>query len=354
MTVVLYCATPGTPSPGREATIAAQNGTTETDPANSRSGRPRPIRGYICIAAASFCWALAATLGRAAFTGRLWPSGKAPGTIDPLILSQTRTTFAFLVLLPALAARSGGRHLRLPTPDIGRSFLMGILGVAASNYFYYLAIQRTNVATAIILQYTAPVWVLIYATARRLERPNFQRVLATALAVSGIALVIGRFGSGGSALDAIGVLAGLLSAFSFAFYNVYGHGILSRHDRWTILLYTTLSASLFWIVVNPPWRIVATHLSGQQWLFLFVFAMVSVVLPFSFYFAGLQHLRPTRAIVASCLEPVFSVVLAAMALSETMRPLQGAGIVLVLAGILAVQAADRAEKEPGTLVEPME
>jgi len=41
-----------------------------------------------------------------------------------------------------------------------------VLGVAVSNYFYYVAIQKTNVATAIILQYTAPVWVLLYVVAR--------------------------------------------------------------------------------------------------------------------------------------------------------------------------------------------
>ncbi len=317
-------------------------------------GGTHSIRGYAYISAATFCWALAATLGRAAFTGRLLPLGQAPGIIDPLTLSQSRTTFSFLLLLPALALRPGRRQLRLPASDIGRSFLMGILGVAASNYFYYLAIQRTNVATAIILQYTAPIWVLLYALVRRQEKPNLQRVFAVALAVTGIAMVIGLFGHGRIGLDAVGVTAALLSAFSFAFYNVYGHSILARHDRWTVLLYTTLGASLFWMLVNPPWKITAAHLSNEQWLFLLAFALVSVVLPFSFYFAGLQYLRPTRAIVASCLEPVFSVALAAIALGERMRPLQSAGIAFVLAGILVVQAADRKETMARTLVEPME
>ncbi len=302
------------------------------------NGKASPIRGYLLIAAAAFCWAVAATLGRAVFTGRIAPAGRAAGTIDPLILSQSRTTFSFLMLLPILAMTGHRHRLRLPASDIGRSFLMGILGVAASNYFYYLAIQRTNVATAIILQYTAPVWVLLYAIACRLERPNFRRLFAVALAVSGIAMVIGLLSSGRLALDRIGVAAGLLSAFSFAFYNVYGHGILSRHDRWAVLLYTTLGASFFWMLINPPWKVYETRLSEDQWLFLLVFALVSVVLPFSFYFGGLQYLRPTRAIVASCLEPVFSVVLAAIVLGELMRPVQSAGILLVLAAILVVQS----------------
>ena len=297
---------------------------------------------------------MAATLGRAAFSGRLFPQGETLRPIDPLILSQSRTTFSFIVLLFALVLLRGWKCLRLPAADLRRMFMLGILGVAASNYLYYLSIQRTNVATAIILQYTAPVWVLIYTVARGLQRPTLKRVAAVGLAVTGIALIIGIFGSGGFRLDTIGVLAALGAAFSFAFYNIGGHSILARYDRWTVLLYVILSASLFWIIVNPPWKIVAAHYSGNQWLFLLLFSLISVLAPFSLYFAGLQHLEPTRAIVVSCLEPVFSIVIAAAVLDEVMRPQQTIGIVLVLVAIVVVQLPDRRLHEEITLVEPME
>src|SRR5438309_11648433 len=99
--------------------------------------------------------------GRAAFTGHPLPGGQVLRPIDPLILSQTRTTFSFLVFLPVLGFWRGWKHLRLPPKDALQTLLIGVLGVAASNYFYYLAIQRTNVATAIILQYTASIWVML-------------------------------------------------------------------------------------------------------------------------------------------------------------------------------------------------
>jgi DME family drug/metabolite transporter len=315
---------------------------------------PHPVRGYLYIASATFLWGVAATLGRAAFTGRLLPKGQTLRPIDPLILSQSRATFSFVVLLFALVLLRGWRRLRLPAADVGRMFALGILGVAASNYLYYLAIQRTNVATAIILQYTAPILVLLYTVARGLQRPTLQRVVAVGLAVAGIVLVIGIFSSGGFRLDTIGVMAALGAAVSFAIYNIGGHSILARYDRWTVLLYVILSASLFWIVVNPPWKIVAAHYSGGQWLFLILFSLLSVLAPFSFYFAGLQHLEPTRAIVVSCLEPVFSIVIAAVALGEVMRPLQTVGILLVLVAIVVVQLPDRRFPEEITLVEPME
>ena len=316
--------------------------------------RRQPLRGYLYIASAALLWGVAANLGRAAFTGRLLPKGQALRAIDPLILSQSRTTFSFVILLPALLLFRGRKSLRLPTPDLLRMFVLGILGVAASNYLYYLSIQRTNVATAIILQYTAPVWVLLYTFARGLQKPTLQRIAAVALAVSGIALVIGIFGSEAFRLDAIGVLAALAAAFSFAFYNIGGHSILARHDRWTVLLYVILSASLFWIFVNPPWKIVAANYSEAQWVFLLAFSLISVLAPFSLYFAGLQHLEPTRAIVVSCLEPVFSIVIAAIALGEVMRPLQTLGIMLVLVAIVIVQLPDRKTQQEIPLVEPME
>lgn len=310
-----------------------------------------PFRGYLYIAGATFLWGVAATLGRAAFTGKL-PGMQALKPIDPLILSQSRTSFSFLMLLPVLAFSRGWRSLRLPGADVVRICLLGVFGVAASNYFYYLAIQKTNVATAIILQYTAPVWVLLYTAARGLQRITASRVGAVLLALAGISLVIGIVGGGQLRLDTVGVTAALLAAFSFAFYNLGGHSILSRYDRWTVLLYTTLSAALFWTLINPPWKVAAAHYSGSQWLFLLVFSLISVLGPFSMYFAGLQHLEPTRAIVVSCLEPVFSIVIAAIALGEVMRPLQMAGIVLVLVAILVVQTPDR--KSPPVLVEPIE
>lgn len=291
-------------------------------------------------------------MGRAAFTGRLLPSGEALRPIDPLILSQSRTSFSFLVLLPVLLLRRGRARLRLPRKEVLQLLVLGVLGVAASNFFYYLAIQRTNVAIAIILQYTAPIWVLLYTVARGLQRATAQRLLAVALALSGIVLVIGIVGSGPLHLDTLGVAAAMLAAFSFAFYNVGGHDLLARHDRWLVLLYVTCSASLFWLVVNPPWKIVAAHYSGMEWTFLLVFSLVSVLGPFSFYFAGLQHLEPTRAIIVSCLEPVFSIVIAAVALGEVMRPVQTVGIVLVLAATLVVQMPDR--KGEATIMEPIE
>ena len=316
--------------------------------------KAHPLRGYLYIAGATLLWGIAATLGRGAFTGQLLPPGRSLKPIDPLILSQCRTTFSFLVLFPVLALRRGAAALRLPGSDLRRVVLLGLFGVAASNYLYYLAIQKTNVATAIILQYSAPVMVLVFMVMRGRQRATFQRVSAVALAVVGSGFAIGLGGQGGLALNPVGVAAALLAAVSFSYYNIAGHDILARYDHWLVLMYTTLSAAVFWLAVNPPWKVVAAHYSSLEWGFLLIFAMVSALLPFSLYFAGLQYLEPTRAIVASCLEPVFSILLAAVVLGERVRSVQAIGIVIVLAAIVLVQLPERGELEPARVIEPIE
>jgi len=215
------------------------------------------------------------------------------------------------------------------------------------------AVLNTNVATAIILQYTAPVWVLLYTVLSGGYKPSLRRSAAVGLAVMGCALAVGFVGSGGLRLDPVGVIAALLAAFSFAFYNVAGHSVLGRYDRWKVLLWVLASAATFWMFINPPWKIVSAHYALRQWGFMLIFSLLSVLGPFSCYFAGLQYLEPTRAVVVSCLEPVFSIVIAAIALGELLRPLQTLGIVVVLVAIVLIQWPGATGREE-LILEPIE
>ena len=143
------------------------------------ANKTHPVRGYVYIAAATLLWGVAASLGRAAFTGTtaaLW-AGVAP--IDPLILSQSRTTISFLVLLPVLAAGGvAGRTLKIAACGLRAHPAWGFWAWRLRTTSTISSIQKTNVATAIILQYTAPVLVLLYMVARGLQKATAQRVAA--------------------------------------------------------------------------------------------------------------------------------------------------------------------------------
>jgi drug/metabolite transporter (DMT)-like permease len=307
------------------------------------------LRGYLYVAGATLFWGISACLGRAAFTGKLL-GGLRP--IDPLILAQARTTVALFVVTPILWTVRGRTSTRLPKREMFQSFLLGVFGLAFSNYAYYLAIQKTTVATAIILQYVAPAWVLLYMVTTRRQRATPSRVWGVVLAVVGCVFAVGVLGgvahfpflsiaAGSVKLNTVGVLAAQVAAVCFAFYSVYGRHLLENYDRWAVLVNSLLAAALFWIVVNPPWKIVAMHYSARQYGFMVLFSITSAAIPFSLYFAGLHHLDATRVIVTAALEPVFSVVLAAIFLGEIVSPIQVMGMAVVLSAILLVQRPER-------------
>ena len=142
-----------------------------------------------------------------------------------------------------------------------------------------------------------------------------------------------------------GVVAALLAAVGFAFWNIYAGSLVESGDRWRVVMWAMFGAAVAWIVINPPGKIIAAHYQPEQWVFLFIFAISSALIPFSLYLWGLVHLDPTRAIVTSCLEPVFAVIIAAAALGETVNLIQILGIVVVLTATVLVQIPERTERK---------
>ena len=285
-------------------------------------------------------------MGKAAFNRILAAGNEQHSDIGPIIIAQSRTTISFLLLAPVLLFTRGWKGIRLPLRSVTGCALMGVLGIAASNYFYYFAIARTSVATAIIVQYTAPIWVLVYMALRGSLRPTMPRIGAVSLAFLGSAFALGVFAFLGQSpfvyavglkLNVAGVLAALCAAFSFSFYSIYGKMLIERHDRWQVFIHALFACSVFWMLVNPPWKIVAASYSWTQWGFLFIFSLVSMLFPFACFLAGLQHLDATEAIVTSCLEPVLAILIAAMFVHEMPTRSQIFGIALVLIGTLVVQ-----------------
>lgn len=301
---------------------------------------PHHWRGYFLIAAATLGWGAAATVGKAAFNGRLFAGSAA---ISPLLLTQTRTTFTVAVLLIFVSLRYGRSFFPVRRRDLIWSALAGTLGTAGSNFFYYYAVQKSTVAIAITVQYTAPVWVLLFMVLARGERLTWRRAGAVLLALAGIALTLGLFRQDARSLSVMSVwgpLSALVASFSYAFYNIVGAGLVHRNQPLQIMFYSLLSSAVLWGILNPPWRLAAQNFSAGQWGFLFAFACLSMLVPYICFFNGLKYLDPTRAVIASCLEPVFAILFAAVFIGEGIGPWQAVGVGAVLVATVMAQMGD--------------
>lgn len=279
-------------------------------------------------------------------------AGKAVAYIPPLALVQSRTTISFLILFPLLLAIRGRGGVAMRFPDFLRCLLLGVIGVAGSNFFYYYAIEKTTVATAITVQYTAPVFVLLYMLARGRQRATAARLSGVAMAVIGCMLSVGvvaqtklfpwlAVSTQQFKYHGLGVASALVAALAFSFWNTYSGRLVEASDRWHVTLWAMFGAAAGWLLINPPARIVAAHYQPEQWLFMLIFAICSSLVPFSLYLWGLTYLDPTRAVVTACLEPVFAIVIAAITLGESVRAVQIVGISVVLLATILVQIPER-------------
>jgi drug/metabolite transporter (DMT)-like permease len=284
------------------------------------------LKGYLLIATAASFWGISATVAKILFNQ----------SIDPLIVVQTRVSIAFIVLIIFFGATKR-EVLRVALRDIPMFFFVGICGLAGSNYFYYSAIKESNVATSILVQYTAPVMVALYATIVQREAMTKFKAAALLFSMAGIFLAVGGYDSNLLHGSLRGIASAFVAAVSFSIFNIAGKPLTMKYSVWTTLIYVLGAATVFWLFVNSPVAIVQAHYSFNNWLVFVLVSLISILLPYIFYFSGLKFIEPTRAIITSTLEPVVAIMSAFFVLGGTLDFIQTVGVVLVLAAIGLLQ-----------------
>ncbi|MGE5314136.1 MAG: DMT family transporter [Acidobacteriota bacterium] len=295
----------------------------------------KPSLGYAWIAAAAALWGVAATVVKYLFNNQY----------DPLIIVQTRVTLACIALVLTFLA-SNRKMLVIDLRDIPLFLFVGICGVAGSNFFYYFAIKESNVATSILLQYTAPILVMLYVTVVQHERFTLSKFLALLCATAGIFFAVGAYDEGIIRANLKGVVFALIAAVTFAIFNIGGKPLTRKYSAWTVLTYVLAGASAFWLFINPPWTIASAGYSGRDWMVFSFISAISILLPYGFYFSGLKNIQASKAIITSMLEPVVAIISEVLFLDGRMSALQCMGAALVVGGIILLQVNSAADAVP--------
>jgi drug/metabolite transporter (DMT)-like permease len=283
--------------------------------------RPRLV-GYLLVAGAAASWGAQAVVVKLLLGSGIPAAG----------LVSTRTALACVLTVATLAAIDPGL-LRAGRADLGRLVVLGLVGMAFSNYTYYFALQRIPVATAALLIYTAPLIVLAASVAFLGEPLARRDVLAAVLTLAGAALIVRAYQPAVLRLDMAGVAASILNAFAWAFYSLWGKTLSPRVPPWTIMAYSLATGTAFWLVVAPPWRLLLAPHPPWVWVGIAVVTVFGTLLPFGMFLAGLARISAAHASVTATVEPVVAAAVAFAVLGESLDWPQVAGGALILAGI---------------------
>ncbi len=305
----------------------------------------RPAAGYLLTVAAAGLFAVNGTVSTLALQAGI------PATR----LTALRCTGAAVGLVVVLAVAAPGR-LRVRRREVPLLAVFGVVGIALTQFLYYVAIGRLPVGIALVFEMTAPVFIALYVWLVRHEHVRRRLWAALALSLSGLVLVA-QVWQGGGSLDPLGVAAGLAAALCLATYYLLGERGTAGRDAVTLTTWSFVAAAVFWAVAAPWWtfdagtlgRSVPVSLGSLQipvWVLVGWIVVLGAVLPFWLSLAALRHLPPTTAGIVATVEPVLASVVAWLWVEQVLTGWQIAGGAVVLAGIVLAQTARTAAVGP--------
>jgi drug/metabolite transporter (DMT)-like permease len=299
----------------------------------------RPAVGYTMVLVAATLFAVNGSIAKVALASGL----------SSLRLTEVRSTGAFLglTLIALVRAPSSLRVTRRELPWLA---VFGVVGLAAVQLFYFLAIHRLAIGIALLIQFTGPVFVAIWARTYGGEHVRRRIWVSLALTLSGLALMVELWE--GVKVDGLGVVFALLAAVVLAIYLLLAEHGIRRRDPISLTAWGFFFATIFWTIVQPWWsfpagRVGATvSLDGRLsawhlpvWALVLWIVVLGSIVPFALVVGSMRHISATRAGIAAMLEPVVATIVAWVWLRESLSPAQLAGAAVVLAGIAVAQTA---------------
>lgn len=301
-------------------------------------------------------------LGAACFTVNAGVSRVAlRAGVEPAMLTTIRVSCTFLVLLVVAAAF---RRSALRPPPARMLVLLvahGLIGVAALQWTYFVAIDRLPVGMALLLEYQAPVIVALWARFGQGEQVRPRLWFGLVLAVGGLAAATEVWK--GAKFDGVGVLAGLAAAVCFACYFLIGEAGVGALDPLRVILWSFGIATVALNLASPITGLDTSRLShdvsllgglddltAPLWLVLGWVIVLGTLVPFFAELFALSFVRATTVTVIALLEPIGVSALGWAWFDESLGPVAILGCLAVVAGIVIAQSARRThlEVEPPT------
>jgi len=264
--------------------------------------------------------------------------------LSPWRLTEIRTTGSLLALLIYLGVK-GRLHLLRPAPgELPLLIVFGVIGIAAVQSFYFFSILKLHVSIALIIEFTAPIWIVLYL--RFVKKTKIANTMWLGLVAAFVGLILVGEVWNGLTLNGLGVISSFFDALSLAAYFLLGRKLGRIRSTDTMLVWGFGITTVLYAIVQPWWSFpfhifkeqvnLNGHFSGDHlpgWLLLTFVIVIGTVLPYLFTLAGINALSPQVASIIGMLEPVLAGVFGWILLRETFTTIQLIGAAVVLVGI---------------------
>lgn len=232
------------------------------------------------------------------------------------------------VLLAAWGVARGGMHWPRGR-NLGWLAAMGAIGYVGQAYCYFAALQYASAGLVALLLYLYPALVTIISALLFGRRIGGGRGWAVAAALAGTALTV----SGDLHSQSIGIVLGIGAALIYSVYILAGEGVIARTGPLPGATVVMLAAAgVFGVAAFSSGLSLPATATG--WFSVLAIALFSTLLAILGFFKGMEKLGAADASALSTLEPLITLILAALVLGEVVTGMQMAGGLLILAAVV--------------------
>ena len=272
--------------------------------------------------------------------------------MDAFRLTQIRSTGAGLILL-AFAIIKGKDQLRARKEEIKDLLLFGIIGVAAVTSFYFFAIKYLFVSVALIIEFTASIWIALYL--KFVKKKHISPIMWLGIACAFFGLVLVSQIWSGSTLHPLGVAVAFADAFALSYYFITAERLTQTRTSLSLMTWGIGVAAIFWAIILPWWTFPFEYLTDSYslsgnlseyntpgWALLLWIVIIGTVIPYLLTVTGIRELSAGTSSVIGMIEPIFAGVIAWIILNEALSGVQLIGCAVVLLGIYLADKAKAA------------
>ena len=287
----------------------------------------RHTKGYMMVAAAATLWGTVGVQVQTLFNYNL--------SLQSIVF--WRLFFAFIILF-FFVFFTNKKWLIIDKKGLIYLALMGLFSQMLFNLFYFSCIQKTTIATAVTLLYSAPIFIAVMAKIFYKELFTPVKTVALFLCMGGCFFAA----TGGSAavlkLNLIGVLMGLGAGFTFSLVTIISKAIIRKYHQLTIIVYALGFGLLFYLPFSHPLIIFQKNLPLEVWLLISSFGVISTALAYGFYITGISYgIEVSHAGIISTLELVVGVILSYLIFKEAFWGWKLVGILMVVFSVIIIQ-----------------
>lgn len=268
-------------------------------------------------------------------TSGLFSYALSPYGFTPVQMTAMRGVVSMILMLSFVLIKDK-KLLKVAKKEIPLLLGSGI-GLFCTATFYYASMAASSVSTAVVLMYTAPVFVLIYSVLFLGEKLNPVKSVSIFLMIVGCALVSGIVG--GMKFSPLGIIFGLASGISYSAYNIFTK-ILTMHkvNTLTVTSYNFIIMSVIGVCVCDPASLFENAAAAPtETLPLIVgIGIFTCILPYLFYTMGLRDIPAGTASALGIIEPLSATLFSVCFLNEALTLPLVIGMILICGAVITL------------------